>query len=102
MVELTLLQRLEASGDETEVRALIARGHYNATELLAVNEWLRNIEASNLSASAARKEAREEENLSISRRALDISERASRRALIAIALSTTMAIYEIIKWYSTK
>ena len=48
------------------------------------------------------KDEREAESLSISRSALVTSRSASRRALIAITLSTIMAIYEIIKLYSIK
>ena len=88
---------------EIELRREIADGRFGVPDSklrLEVEPWLAEKVASNAAASSARKEAREDESLSISRKALDISERASRRALIAIALSTTMAIYEIIKWLS--
>jgi hypothetical protein len=49
---------------------------------------------------SVRKDEREEETLSISRKALDNSRLATRIAISAIILSIIMATYEIIKWYS--
>ena len=67
-----------------------------------VEGWVRMKEAERASASASRKEAREEETLSIARKALSNSRFATRIAISAIVLSITMAIQKIIEWYSTK
>jgi len=44
----------------------------------------------------------EEETLSIARKALRNSERATWRSTSAIVLSIIMAIHELIKWYSNR
>ena len=83
---------------EIGVAKFIAEDKDNSALLPLAKVWLAGKDRER----ALSDEARAEESLSNSRRALDISESASRRALIAIALSTTMAIYEIIKWASSK
>ena len=94
------MQQLEAHGNELEVRERIAKGQYNGEHLGIAQEWLRRKEEARSAAAAARAEAREEENLSISRKALSNSERATRIAISAIILSISMATLEIIKWLS--
>ena len=61
-------------------------------------EWLREIGAKRADAASSRKEAREEESLSISRKALsisaeanDISRSAKKWAVIAMVVSTISA-----------
>jgi hypothetical protein len=100
MTDTAFWKQLDAQNNENAVRIAIASGHYNLNDAAVAQEWLRRKEEARSSAAFARSEARDEESLSISRNALEISRSASRRALIAITLSTTMAIYEIIKWYS--
>ena len=87
---------------EREVRAILARGEWaNFTNRRNIaNDWLRAKEEERSSAAAARKEVRDEESLSISRRALANSERATRISIIAILLSVVVAIVEVIKWLS--
>ncbi|MBI4192846.1 MAG: hypothetical protein HY525_20225 [Betaproteobacteria bacterium] len=88
---------------EREVRAILARGDQWANlenRRNTANDWLRAKEEERSSAAAARKEVREEESLSISRRALANSERATRISIIAILLSGVVAIVEVIKWLS--
>jgi hypothetical protein len=92
--------KLESLGAE-EVRLKLSLRAWGAMERELAEEWLAHEEGKSERAAAARSESRSEESLSISRKALEISRSASRRALIAIMLSTTMAIYEIIKWYSS-
>jgi hypothetical protein len=96
----SLLDQLEKFGKEQDVRTRLAQGHYHSELIPIVMEWLRRKEEARSSAAAARSEAREEESLSISRKALDNSRLATRIAISAIILSISMAIYEIIKWYS--
>jgi hypothetical protein len=100
MTDTAFWKQLDAQNNENAVRITIASGHYNPNDAAVAQEWLRRKDEARSSAAFARSEARDEESLSISRNALEISRSASRRALIAITLSTTMAIYEIIKWYS--
>lgn len=87
---------------ESEVRASMARGDWTLYPIKygCAVEWCRLKEEARSSAAAARAEAREEESLSISRKALSNSERATRIAISAIVLSIIMAMYEIIKWLS--
>ena len=100
MTDTAFWKQLDSQNDEAAVRIAIASNHYTPDTVGVAQEWLRRKEEARSSAAFARSEARDEESLSISRNALEISRSASRRALIAITLSTTMAIYEIIKWYS--
>ncbi len=48
----------------------------------------------------AREEARSEESLSISQKALDNSRLATRISISAIVLSIIVAMLEVIRWYS--
>jgi hypothetical protein len=69
----------------------------NSYKQSAAHEWLLIKSAERNS----RAEEREEESLSISRKALFISKRATWIATSAIILSIIMAIKEIIDWYSS-
>jgi|JI9StandDraft_1071089.scaffolds.fasta_scaffold406635_2 hypothetical protein len=102
-VDPKLFSRLEAMGEDAVLQSLLqgvppADG---SEHRMAVEGWVKMKEAERASAASARKEAREEESLSISRKALANSERATRIAISAIVLSISMAILSIIKWYST-
>ena len=79
-----------------EVRARLLGQQFHVGQRQAVEGWLSRHESS----VKVRDEERSEESLSISRKALSNSERATRIAISAIVLSIIMAIYEIIKWYS--
>jgi hypothetical protein len=100
MGQLPLLAQLDKHNNESEVRERLARREYHSEQVPIVQEWLRRKEEARSSAAAARGETREEENLSISRKALSNSVRATRIAISAIVLSIIMATLEIIKWYS--
>jgi hypothetical protein len=80
------------------VRERLLLGQFHVGQKPHAEAWLSLHESS----VKDRAEAREEESLSISRKALSNSERATRIAISAIVLSIIMAIYEIIKWYSVK
>jgi hypothetical protein len=113
-----------ASQGEEFVRKRLARGDFANHKIPLVQEWLRLQEERRLNNAVSRSEAREEESLSISRKALAISEEANsiskesnsisrnansisdkaRRyarwsniiAIIAIIISAAVAIYEYI------
>jgi hypothetical protein len=88
-----LIKDLEQLG-ETTVRAKFLSGDYRHPETY---ELVRNCLASK---EAAREEARAEESLSNSRKALRISIWAIRIAIIAMVLSPIVAI--IIAWWQSK
>jgi len=96
----TLLEQLEKHGNEEDVRNRLAQGKYHSELEPIVKEWLRRKKEGRSSAAAARSEMREEESLSISRRALRNSDCATKIAISAIILSISMIIFEIIKWCS--
>ena len=101
-VDPKLFSRLEAMGEDA-VRDGLLHGIPPADgseHRLAVEGWVKIKEAERASAASSRKEAREEESLAISRKALANSRSATRIAMIAMILSTIMAIQKIIEWYS--
>ena len=103
-VDPKLFSKLEAMGEDSVRKGLIqgippADG---SEHRLAVEGWVEMKAAERSAASASRKESREEESLSISRKALSNSRLATRIAISAIVLSIAMAIQKIIEWYSTK
>jgi hypothetical protein len=100
MNQRTFLEQLDAVDNEAEVRERLAAGNYNARHATLAQEWLRRKESSRSTETAARKEAREEEGLAISRRALANSQLATRIAIVAIVLSVVMAIQRVIEWLS--
>ncbi|MEK6210594.1 MAG: hypothetical protein AABM64_09565 [Pseudomonadota bacterium] len=86
------IARLNAENNPDAVRKRIAAESYSARHAQIAQWWLdRRAEAATLEA-ATRAEAREEENLSISRAALRISDRANKIAVSAIILSVVTAI----------
>lgn len=100
MTDSAFWKQLDAQNDEAAVRIAIASNHYSPDTVGIAQEWLSRREEARSSAAFARSEARSEESLSISRKALDNSRLATRIAISAIVLSIIMAMYEIIKWYS--
>ena len=100
MTDSAFWKQLDAQNDEAGLRVKIAAGHYNTDDAAVAQEWLRRKGAARTSAAADRSEAREEESLSISRKALSNSQLATRIAISAIVLSIAMATLEIITWYS--
>ena len=89
------IEQLE-SLEPDEVRRKLSAGEFGDVDSPSRNRveaWLK-LKVESLS------EAREEESLSISRKALRNSERATRIAISAIILSISMAILAIIQWYS--
>jgi hypothetical protein len=89
--------KLESLGVE-EVRLKLSLRAWDPMQRELAEEWLAHEVDKSERAAAARSEARSEENLSISRKALRNSERATRIAISAITLSISMATLEIIKW----
>jgi hypothetical protein len=106
--ESEFFSKLDALG-EKQVRINLSKNVWtkDSGKLPLAEEWLRIQEASRNNALEAEKSGREEEaNIiareanSIAREALFNSQRATRLAISAIMLSISMAILEIIKWYS--
>lgn len=102
MSEKTFLEQLDEADDESAVRKNLAMELYGTKHAAIAKEWISPRESARDAEVTACKEAREEESLSISRKALDNSRSATRIATIAIALSTIMAMQEIIEWYSSR
>jgi hypothetical protein len=92
------LQRLDETDDEDYVRKRLAGGGYNAQHKKLAEEWLRKREQLRQDAQRARVDAREEENLEISRKALTNSVTATRAAYIALIVSVIVAAIEVIRW----
>lgn len=95
---IAFFAKLEARGEEA-VRIDFAKGIYAGTKARLVQDWLRKVGEEREAAFLARSEAREDESLSISRKALstskeanDISRSAKKWAVIAIIVSTISAI----------
>jgi hypothetical protein len=78
---------------EPRIRSRIADNpatlNFSTEKLFLAQEWLTSLDL----AAASKRNAREEKTLSN-------SERATRIAISAIILSISMAMLEIIKWYS--
>ncbi|MDP1679385.1 MAG: hypothetical protein Q8L02_04590 [Candidatus Nitrotoga sp.] len=100
MSQLPFRQQLEKHNQPEDVRQRLAAGQYHDPNKGIAQEYLASVDRKEAALVAARSEAREEENLSISRKALRNSERATRIAISAIMLSISMAILAIIQWYS--
>jgi hypothetical protein len=98
--QLPFRENLEEFNNPDEVRRKLAAGKYRTPHDAIAQEYLDSIDRKDAALVAARAEAREEESLSISRKALRNSERATRIAISAIMLSISMAIFAIIQWYS--
>ena len=99
----SIFKKCEALGEE-DVRN--KSPHWDSRKREFSEEWLRIQESKRETARLNRSEEREEESLSISRKALRISEsavlsskRAKNIAISAFVLSIIMAIYEIMKHF---
>lgn len=93
---------------EADLRTYLLHRLVRPEEMKFAEEWLRKYEASRTAASSAKRDAREEETLSIARRALSIAEdansiaqsqsaaarRAARYAMYAAAIATAAAIVQ--------
>ena len=101
-MQRTFWEQLDAANDEAEVRRRIAEGLYSEPHLGIAQEWVRRQEASRSEAASSRKEAREEESLSISRRALRNSILATIIATIAIIVATREIIWSAVMWLFLK
>jgi len=88
---IAFFAKLEDKGEDA-VRIDFAKGIYAGTKASLVQDWLRNLDEKREAAFLARSEAREDESLSISRKALRNSERANTIAISAIVLSIITAI----------
>ena len=100
MSQLPFRQQLETHNQPEEVRQRLAAGQHSQPHAGIAQEYLDSIDRKELALAAARAEERDEESLTISRKALRNSERATRIAISAITLSISMAILAIIQWYS--
>ena len=100
MTQLPFRENLEKHNNPEDVRRRLAEGQYRAPNDTIAKEYLDSIDRKEAALAAVRAEEREEESLSISRKALRNSERATRIAISAIALSISMAILALIQWYS--
>jgi hypothetical protein len=106
--ETEFLSKLDALGEE-KVRLNLTQKVWtkDSGKLSLAEEWLRRQDASRNNSLEAEKSSREERMIanaeeanSIARSALSNSRFATRMATSAIMLSISMAILEIIKWYS--
>jgi len=88
--------RLDAANNEAEVRTRLADGQYHSSQVPLVQEWLRRRESTRSEAASTRKEEREEESLSISRRALRNSILATIIATIAIIVAAKDIIWSFV------
>ena len=80
MAQLPFMQQLEAHDNELEVREHIANGTYNTQSLAIAQEWLRRKEEARSATSSAKRDAREEEILSIAKEANRIASEARTAA----------------------
>ena len=92
MGQLPFMQQLEAHGDELEVRERIAKGQYHGEHLGIALEWLRRKEEKRSSSAASKRDAREEETLSIAKEA----NRIASNALVAARSSSRWAMWAAI------
>jgi hypothetical protein len=86
--------------DPDEIRQRIAVCIITGPHKIYAEEYLRKLESDRSHEAAARKEAREEETLSIARQALANSQMATRLSAISILLAIALALLNIIDWYS--
>lgn len=90
------LAKLEALS-LNEARAAVARGDFGQPPDSPNYLFASGVVAAR---EAAERDARDEDSLSISRKALRNSDRATNIAISAIVLSIVMAIQKVIEWYS--
>lgn len=100
MTDTAFWKQLDTQNDENAVTIAIASGHYGPDTGGVAKEWLLRREEARSAAALARSEARQEESLSISRKALSNSQLATGIATMAMVLSTIMAIQKVIEWLS--
>jgi hypothetical protein len=92
----------EAIGIEG-VLSEIAEGTFGAGPSLAKSEaeaWVAAERAKRDGSALSRKEAREEETLSIARKALSNAQRATIIAIFAVIVSIAMAAQKLVEWLS--
>lgn len=100
MGQLPFMEQLEACNNELEVRENIAHGRYNPSHRAIAEEWLRRKESARFEVIDAKRDAREEETLSIAKNALSIAKEANRIAsedLASARLSASSAV-EQARW----
>jgi len=100
MSQRPFLEQLDLVHDEAEVRERLAKGLYSSQHKALAEEWLRREEVARAESAAERKEARDEESLSIARRALANSQKSTRIAVLALILSVVLAALKVIEWTS--
>ena len=110
MEKRTLIEQLDFANDETEVRERLAARKYHSEQVPIIQEWLRREEEARSAASSAKRSARSEETLSITKEvnAITRSEAAAARrsarytmyAAVIAAISAIIAakaeIYDLI------
>lgn len=111
MTDTAFWKQLDTQSDEAAVRIAIASNHYSPDTIGIAQEWLRRREEARSSASAAKRDSREEETLSVAKDANtialaaavsaadanDIARSARKIALIA-AIAAIVAAIAAIKW----
>ncbi|MDP3744441.1 MAG: hypothetical protein Q8Q76_08900 [Methylotenera sp.] len=100
MAQLPLMQQLEAHDNEAEVRERLASRQYHSEQVPIIQEWLRRKEEARSAASSTKRDAREEETLSIAKEALSIAKEANRIASedLAAAQSSATSAFEQARW----
>lgn len=76
MAERTFLEQLDEHDNEAAVHERLAAGNYNSRHAALAHEWLRRRELARSTVASAKRDTREEEALSISKRANAIAEEA--------------------------
>jgi hypothetical protein len=92
MSQLPFRQQLEKDNNPQEVRERLAAGQYDHPLSGIAQKYLDSVNRKDSAEAAARTEAREEESLSISRRALSMATMANIWAAIA-TLIAAIAMY---------
>lgn len=93
LTDAAFWKQLDAQNDEKAVRVAIASGHYSPDTVGTAREWLRHKEEERSSSLMAKRDAREEETLSIAKEANSIAARA-----LEIASSQSVAAFEQARW----
>ncbi len=86
-MQRTFWEQLDAANDEADVRRRITEGLYFGPHLGIAKEWIRKRDAARSEAAEERKEKREKESLSISRKALRFSILATTIATVALIVT---------------
>jgi carbonic anhydrase len=90
------LAQLNERPDEIGVRNALAAGRFSSTLAPVAKEWLKQREDSRAAESSNKRDSREEETLSIARRALSIAEDANAIATRDLAAAVSQARWA--KW----